>query len=129
MKKAVRNNNLYYLGVLLVVSGSLFLLGLGATAFMILQNPEEVNLARVIMASFESTAPLLNGRVGNQEFVLEAASSVKYVFFSFVGLFLVSMMISIANGMVASGIRVAKYAAGDQQETEGDNGPVRGFEG
>ena len=99
------------LGIGLILAGALSLCALAFSAYQIVKSPEEFPLAREVLTALETTKPLLAGKFGDDDFVLDAAEPLRYVFFGFIGLFLVSMMASISRAMILGGISLTRFAA------------------
>ena len=109
------------LGMGLILAGGLSLCALAFSAYKIVKSPEEFPVAKEILATLETTKPLLSGNVDGKEFVLDAAEPLRYVFFGFVGLFLVLMMTSISRAMILGGISLSKFAAEHIKDTDTNN--------
>ncbi len=109
------------LGMGLILAGGLSLCALAFSAYKIVKSPEEFPVAKEILASLETTKPLLSGNVDGKKFVLDAAEPLRYVFFGFIGLFLVSMMASISRAMILGGISLSRFAAEHIEDTDSNN--------
>ncbi len=108
-----------YLGsiaLFLIGAGSFSLIGLSFVAFMVIKDPEGFELSKMILSSLDIVEPILSGSFEGKEFVLDAAKPLKYVFFGFVGLFLVMMMVGISRAMIFAGIDLAKYASENENK-------------
>ena len=114
------NDYLGKLATFMILAGAVSLIGLLIAVFMIISNPEGFHLSRMILSSLEISEPILSGRLGDQEFALDAAKPLRYVLFGFVGIFLVSMLVSIVNGVLAGGIKLAKYAAENNSDEQAE---------
>jgi len=109
---------LYFLGIALIVFGSGLLVYLAVVTALIVFDPESVPLLRMFLSSIEIAEPILQGRLGSQEFTIKAAESLRYLFFGVLGLALVVMLASIANGMIMGGIRLVTITVPDSDTSE-----------
>lgn len=109
---------LFLLGIGLIVVGAIGLLWLAYAAVQIIIDPESIPVARIFLESFDQTAPLMKGRLGDEPFIIEASDTLRYLFFGALGLILVSVGASIANALIIGGIRLAAISVPSKNDSE-----------
>jgi len=116
-----KNQYLEKIALFLIVAGAISLIAILAMTFLVLKNPSEFEISHMILSALEISEPVLSGKLGEQTFELNASEPMRYVFFGFVGLFLLSMTLGITKAMLLSGIALAKYVDGSKVDGDEQN--------
>jgi len=97
---------IFYAGLALICFGTLALLGLAYTAYQIVVEPESVPIINMFLASLNPEVPLLTIDAAERQVFFVGSETLHYLFLGFLGLMLVSVGVSVANGLIVGGMRL-----------------------
>jgi disulfide bond formation protein DsbB len=109
-----------WLGLTLIILGSVSLIYLAITTVEILQNPSQVELVKWLKSSVEESDLLVHGKFGNHNFEIEASEAVQYLFLGIIGLTMISILISVINAFISGGIKLVTFSQSTPKAAQDD---------
>lgn len=120
---------IYWVGLVLVVTGALSLLYIAIIVVQLIQAPAESELIGWVAASFSNDELLFAGHIDQTAFEIRANDKLQFMLLGLFGLIALSILTRVVAGLITSGVGLIKFSKAGETADNASADKMRGMRG
>ena len=120
---------IYWVGLVLVVTGALSLLYIAIIVVQMIQAPAESELIGWLAASFSDDELLLAGHIDEAAFEIHANHKLQFMLLGLFGLIALSILTRVVARLITSGVALIRFSKADETADNRGADKTRGMRG
>lgn len=120
---------IYWVGLVLVVSGALSLLSIAFIVVQMIQAPAESEMIGWVAASFGNEALLFAGHIDDTAFEIHANDKLQFILLGLFGLIALSILTRVVARLVTSGVALIGFSKSSETAENSGADKMRGMRG